>query len=49
MSMGHAQSASGAMITTTLLDELIENGIEHGVASISGGAGLGGAVVIEQV
>ena len=49
MSMGHAQGASGAMITTTLLDEMHKSGINHGVASISGGAGLGGAVVLEQV
>ena len=49
MTMGHAQGASGAMITTTLLDEMNRSAIPFGVASISGGAGLGAAVVLESV
>lgn len=49
MTMGHAQGASGAMITTTLLEEMKRREVQFGVSSISGGAGLGGAVVLESV
>jgi len=49
MTMGHAQGASGAMITTTLLDELERRDLQFGVAGISGGAGLGAGVVIERI
>ncbi|MEM9822556.1 MAG: acetyl-CoA C-acyltransferase [Bacteroidota bacterium] len=49
MTMGHAQGASGAMITTTLLEEMERRGVELGVAGISGGAGLGAGLVIERV
>lgn len=49
MTMGHAQGSSGAMITTTLLDEMERRDVKFGVAGISGGAGLGAAVVIERV
>jgi acetyl-CoA C-acetyltransferase len=49
MVMGHAQGASGAMITTTLLDEMERRDVQFGVAGISGGAGLGAGIVIERV
>ncbi|MEO1651952.1 MAG: acetyl-CoA C-acyltransferase [Bacteroidota bacterium] len=49
MTMGHAQGASGAMITTNLLDELERRDLTYGVAGISGGAGLGAGIVIENV
>ena len=49
MSMGHAQGASGAMITTTLLDEMERRDVQFGVAGISGGAGLGAGLVLERV
>ncbi len=49
MTMGHAQGASGAMITTTLLDEMERRDVQFGVAGISGGAGLGAGIVIERV
>ena len=48
MTMGHAQGASGAMITTTLLDEMERREVQFGVAGISGGAGLGAGIVIER-
>jgi len=48
MTMGHAQGASGAMITTTLLDEMERQDVQFGVAGISGGAGLGAGIVIER-
>ncbi len=49
MTMGHAQGASGAMITTTLLDEMERRDVQFGVAGISGGAGLGAGIVVERV
>lgn len=49
MTMGHAQGASGAMITTTLLDEMERKDFQFGVAGISGGAGLGAGIVIERI
>ena len=49
MTMGHAQGASGAIITTTLLDEMERRDVQFGVAGISGGAGLGAGIVIERV
>lgn len=49
MTMGHAQGASGAMITTTLLDEMKRRNVQFGVAGISGGAGLGAGIVIERL
>ena len=49
MSMGHAQGASGAMIATTLLDEMERRGVQFGVAGISGGAGLGAGIVLERI
>ena len=49
MTMGHAQGASGAMITTTLLDEMERQDVQFGVAGISGGAGLGAGIVIERI
>ncbi|MEM6802502.1 MAG: acetyl-CoA C-acyltransferase [Bacteroidota bacterium] len=49
MTMGHAQGASGAMISTTLLEEMERRDLELGLAAISGGAGLGAAVVLERV
>ncbi len=49
MTMGHAQGASGAMIVTTLLDEMERRDVQFGVAGISGGAGLGAGIVVERV
>ncbi|MEL6863177.1 MAG: acetyl-CoA C-acyltransferase [Bacteroidota bacterium] len=49
MTMGHAQGASGAIITTTLLEELERREGQFGVVGISGGAGLGAGMVIERV
>lgn len=49
MVMGHAQGASGAMITTTLLDEMERRDVQFGVAGISGGAGLGAGIVLERL
>ena len=49
MTMGHAQGASGAMITTNLLAEMERRDVQFGLAGISGGAGLGAAVLLERI
>lgn len=49
MTMGHAQGASGAMITTTMLEEMERRDEQFGLASISGGAGLGAALLLERM
>ncbi|MDW3647383.1 MAG: acetyl-CoA C-acyltransferase [Bacteroidia bacterium] len=49
MTMGHAQGASGAMISTTLLEEMERRDEQFGLASISGGAGLGAALLLERI
>ena len=49
MAMGHAQGASGAMICTTLLDEMERRDVQFGLAGISGGAGLGAGIVLERI
>ncbi|MEL6255108.1 MAG: acetyl-CoA C-acyltransferase [Bacteroidota bacterium] len=49
MTMGHAQGASGAMISTTLLEEMERRDEQFGLASISGGAGLGAALLLERL
>jgi len=49
MTMGHAQGASGAMISTTLLEEMERREEQFGLASISGGAGLGAALLLERM
>ncbi len=46
---GHAMGASGAILLTTLLDALERHDRSVGVVAISGGAGLGSALVLERV
>ena len=49
IAMGHALGATGAMLVITLLDELERSNQQFGVVAISGGAGVGMALVIERV
>ncbi len=49
IAMGHAFGATGAILVATLLDEMVRRRERYGVVSISGGAGLGAASVIERV
>jgi len=49
MVMGHAQGASGAMIVTTLLEEMERRSLQFGAAGISGAVGLGAGIVIERL
>jgi acetyl-CoA C-acetyltransferase len=49
IAMGHPLGATGAMILSTLLDELERTGKSTGVAALCVGAGMGTATVIERV
>ncbi|MGE5704072.1 MAG: acetyl-CoA C-acyltransferase, partial [Clostridia bacterium] len=49
IAMGHALGATGGMLMTTLLDELERREGRRGVVAISGGAGVGTAIIIERV
>jgi acetyl-CoA C-acetyltransferase len=49
IAMGHAMGATGAMLVITALDELERSGKTTALVAISGGAGLGSAMVIEKV
>ena len=49
LAAGHAMGATGAMLLTTLLDALERQDLSVGVVAISGGAGLGSALVIERI
>lgn len=49
IAMGHAMGATGAILLIAALDELERRDGQLAVVSISGGAGLGSAVVIERV
>ncbi|MBD3107206.1 acetyl-CoA C-acyltransferase [Bacillus sp. AGMB 02131] len=49
IAMGHALGATGAMMTMTLLDELERRELKTGIVAMSGGAGVGTAMLIERV
>jgi acetyl-CoA C-acetyltransferase len=49
IAMGHAMGATGAILLITALDELERSGSDIAVVAISGGAGLGSALVLERV
>ena len=46
---GHAMGATGAILISVLLDELERQDKSLGLVAVSGGAGLGSAMVIERV
>src|SRR5207244_1494528 len=48
IAMGHAFGATGAILLTTLLDELERRRGRYGVVAVSGAAGLGVATVVER-
>ena len=48
IAMGHPMGATGAVILGVLLDELERQGLTTGLACISGGAGVGAAMIIER-
>ncbi|MCH6267554.1 acetyl-CoA C-acyltransferase [Neobacillus citreus] len=49
IAMGHALGATGGMLICTLLDELERRNQKRGLVAISGGAGVGTALIIERV
>ncbi len=49
LALGHAQGSSGGMLTATLIDEMKRQDIQFGVTGISGGAGIGAGLVIENI
>jgi acetyl-CoA C-acetyltransferase len=49
IAMGHPLGATGAIILSTLLDELERTGKEVGLATLCIGSGMGAATIIERV
>ena len=49
IAMGHALGATGAMMLCTLLDELTRKNGKYGLVALSGGAGVGTAMIIEKI
>ncbi|MFN3585351.1 acetyl-CoA C-acyltransferase [Phenylobacterium sp.] len=49
LAMGHPMGATGAVLTTTLLDDMAQLDAETGLAVATGGVGVGAAVVLERV
>ena len=46
--MGHAMGATGAILVMTALDELERRDADLALVAISGGAGLGSAMILER-
>ncbi|WNM31982.1 acetyl-CoA C-acetyltransferase [Streptomyces sp. Li-HN-5-11] len=49
IALGHPLGATGAMLLSTLLDELERRDLRHGLATICTGGGMGVATVIERL
>ncbi len=49
IALGHALGATGGILTLSLLDELERCDGQFGVVAISGGAGIGSALVLERM
>ncbi len=49
IAMGHPLGASGGMILGTLIDELERRDLRYGLATLSAGAGMGIATIVERV
>lgn len=49
IAMGHALGATGAMMICTLLDELTRKNGKYGLVVLSGGGGVGTAMIIEKL
>lgn len=48
LAMGHPMGATGAILMTTLLDDLTQCDVETGLVVATGGVGVGAAMVIER-
>ena len=49
LAMGHPMGATGAILATTLLDDIAQLDAETGLAVATGGVGVGAAVVLERM
>lgn len=49
LAMGHPMGATGAVLTTTLLDDMAQFDAETGLVVATGGVGVGSAMVLERV
>jgi acetyl-CoA C-acetyltransferase len=49
IAMGHPLGATGAMLVSTLLDELTRRKLRYGVVTLCIGAGMGTATIIERI
>ena len=49
LAMGHPMGATGAVLTTTLLDDMTQLDAETGLVVATGGVGVGAAMVLERV
>lgn len=49
LAMGHPMGATGAVLATSLLDDMAQLDAETGVVSATGGVGVGAAMVFERV
>ncbi|MFC3069195.1 acetyl-CoA C-acyltransferase [Phenylobacterium soli] len=48
LAMGHPMGATGAVLTTTLLDDMVQLEAETGLVVATGGVGVGAAMVLER-
>lgn len=48
LAMGHPMGATGAILTTTLLDDMAQFDVEIGLVVATGGVGVGAAMVLER-
>lgn len=49
LAMGHPMGATGAILTTTLVDDMVQLDAETGLVVATGGVGVGAAMVLERV
>ena len=49
LAMGHPMGATGAVLATSLLDDMAQLDADTGVVSATGGVGVGAAMVLERV
>jgi len=49
LAMGHPMGATGAILTTTLLDDMVQFDADTGLVVATGGVGVGAAMVLERV
>lgn len=49
LAMGHPMGATGAILATTLLDDMVQLDAETGLVVVTGGVGVGAAMVLERL